>query len=172
MSTARFIHVEYPKEHPGVIRAERVAGALKGMRQGFDSTRGLALLLLAALVAALVVVADQMIETWADGHLFAAWTALWIFTFAAIALLAGTSRRVASRMMAGLDAWSARVAQRRADARLWEIARSDARVMADLQVALAREDDASAVPAKPGPVQGASDGQPNLADSLHRNHYF
>jgi hypothetical protein len=43
--------------------------------------------------------------------------------------------------MAGLDAWSARVAQRRADERLWAIAQTDARLMADLQGAMNRNAD-------------------------------
>jgi predicted DNA-binding protein (UPF0278 family) len=33
------------------------------MRGGFDSTKGLSAMLLAAMVSALVVVADQLIET-------------------------------------------------------------------------------------------------------------
>ena len=43
----------------------------------------------------------------------------------------------ARAVVAELDAWSARRAQGRADERLWDIARGDARVMADLQAALA-----------------------------------
>jgi hypothetical protein len=40
--------------------------------------------------------------------------------------------------LSALDAWSERVAQERADERLWLIAQSDARVMADLKNAMAR----------------------------------
>lgn len=135
-----FVHVEYPSHHPGVDRFENVVAAAGQMRKGFDSTKGLAAMLLAAMVAALVVVADQLVDTWADGHLLAGWVVLWVVGFAAIALLADTARRVASRAMKALDGWSRRVARQRADERLWELARKDGRVMADLQAARSRED--------------------------------
>ena len=44
--------------------------------------RGLATMLLAAVVAALVVVADRVIDNWADGHLLLAWVMLWVVVFA------------------------------------------------------------------------------------------
>jgi hypothetical protein len=60
--------------------------------------------------------------------------------FAAIALFAGTARVLARRAVKALDAWSSAIAQARADVRLWEAAKSDPRVMADLQVAMARHE--------------------------------
>jgi len=57
-------------------------------RRRFDGSRGLAAMLLAAVVAALVVLADQMISSWADGHLFLGWVALWVVVFAGLALFA------------------------------------------------------------------------------------
>ncbi len=140
MSTANFVHAEYALSHPGVARAEQAVESARALRQRFDSTRGLAAMLLAAVVAALVVVADQMIETWAEGHLLAAWVALWTVGFAALGLLATPARRLASRLVQALNAWSARVAQARADERLWAIAQTDARVMADLRAAMTRSD--------------------------------
>lgn len=135
-----FVHVEYPHRHPGVERLEHVVAAAGQMRKGFDSTKGLAAMLLAAMVAALVVVADQLVDTWADGHLLAGWVVLWVVGFAAIALLADTARRVAARSMKALDGWSRRVARQRAEERLWELARKDERVMADLQAARSRQE--------------------------------
>ena len=44
--------------------------------------RGLAALLLAGVVAAMVLVADHLVSTWADGHLFLAWVMLWVIVFA------------------------------------------------------------------------------------------
>lgn len=118
-----------------------------------DGARGLAAMLLAAMVAALVVVADQMIDTWADGHVLAAWTVLWAIGFAAIGLCAGTARSLSGRIVRAADAWSQRLAARRADDRLWAIARQDARVMADLTAALARDDEAvSGLQARVAPV--------------------
>ena len=102
------------------------------------SSRALASLLLAAGVSALVVLADQLLESWAERHEMAAWLVLWGIAAAGIALLRGITRALASRSMMALDHWSAGLAQRRADERLWAIAQNDPRLMADLQSALGR----------------------------------
>ena len=75
-----------------------------------ERTRGLAGMLLAAAVAALVVVADQLVSTWADGHLFLAWVALWVVVFAGMALFASTARTIAQRTVRSLDGWSQTIA--------------------------------------------------------------
>lgn len=111
------------------------------------STKALATLMLAAGVAALVVMADQMIDSWAESHMLAAWLALWAVAAVAIGVLRGGTRALAQNLMAGLDAWSAHVARRRADERLWAMAQTDTRLMTDLQTAMDRVDDDSA-PAK------------------------
>jgi len=118
-----------PIEKIGVYRA----------RRRFDGTRGLAAMLLAAVVAALVVVADRLISTWADGHLFLAWVFLWVVIFAGTALFAGTARRLAGSALRSLDGWSQALAEARAEARLWEIARTDPRLMGELMQARLRE---------------------------------
>lgn len=133
-----FVHLEYSNSHPGVERFERVMESATALRQGFNATRGLAGGLLAAMVATLVVVADQLMDTWADGHLLAAWVLMWVIGFAALALLAPTARSLAARVMQGLDGWSQGIARRRADERLWTLASKDARVMADIQAAASR----------------------------------
>jgi len=102
------------------------------------SSKTLANLLLAAGVAALVVGVDQMIDRWAESHVVAAWLALWAVTVLAILLLRGLTRYLAQNLMTGLDAWSAHVARSRADERLWTMAKSDPRLMSDLQVAMDR----------------------------------
>ncbi|HEY3049715.1 MAG TPA: hypothetical protein VGJ72_19900, partial [Polaromonas sp.] len=66
--------------------------------------------------------------------------ALWAVAFAVLALFAGTARNVAARLKAGLDSWSRSLAEARADQRLWAMAKTDARVMADLQAAMSRAD--------------------------------
>lgn len=109
-----------------------------------DGSRGLAAMLLAAAVAALVVVADQLIDTWADGHLFLGWVALWVVIFAGSALLAGTARRMARNTLNVLDSWSRSMAEARAEARLWELAKQDPRLKAELIQARARETEAPA----------------------------
>ena len=108
------------------------------------SSRALASLLLAAGVAALVVLADQLLDSWAERHEVAAWLVLWGIAVAAIALLRGVSRYAARNAMGALDAWSANMAKRRADERLWSMAQTDPRMMADLQAALTRSGTAPA----------------------------
>lgn len=128
----RFVQIDYPQQHPGVVRAEAAASQLRNMARQMNGHRGLATLLLAAVVAALVVVADRLIDAWADGHLLAAWVALWAVAFAALGLLAPPLRRVARWAVAAGDAWARAAAEQRAEERLLEIARKDARVMAEL----------------------------------------
>jgi hypothetical protein len=105
-----------------------------------SSTKTLATFLLAAGVAGLVVMADQLIDDWAETHVIASWLALWAVAVLAIGALRGVSRLFAQKMMATLDGWSARVARRRADERLWTMAQSDERLMHDLQTAMDRAD--------------------------------
>ena len=119
--------------NPGQRKADDTAAAPAG-----TSSRLLASAILAGGVAALVVTVDQLIDGWAETHVIASWLALWGVAVLAIALLRGVTRRLAQAVVQGLDGWSARVAQRRADERLWAIASSDSRMMADLQGAFSR----------------------------------
>ena len=131
-----FAHVAYPTARSGVVRAERVAHGVCALAHRLDGTPATASLLLAAIVAALLVVANQLVDTWTDGHLLAAWTVMWTVAFAALALFAAPVRRVS----AGLQLWLKRqLAKRRQaaeDAKLWRVALSDHRVMADLSRAM------------------------------------
>lgn len=111
-----------------------------GRHRGFDSTKGLSFMLLAAMVSSLVVVADQLVETWVNGHLMVAWIALWVVCFTAMAIFAGAARKLALATVAGLNAWSVKRAQARADDRLWTVAQTDPRMMADINAAMARGD--------------------------------
>ena len=104
--------------------------------------RSLSVMLLAAAVSALVIFADEYVGVWTDDHLFLGWVVLWAVVFAGLALFAGTARRLAARTMGLLDGWSAAMAHSRAEARLWAIAKSDPRVMAELTTARMRERDA------------------------------
>lgn len=133
-----FVQPSFPTKHAGLVRVQAAWTALSELRSGFNATRGLSTMLLAAMVSALLVVADQLIDTWADGHLLAAWIALWLVGFATIAIFAGAARKLAATAVSSLDAWSRRVAASRADERLWRFAQTDARVMADLKAAVLR----------------------------------
>ena len=103
---ASFVHIDQPVEHPGVIRAERVIGNIQQAARTFDATRAGAILLLAAIVAALMVVANQVIDTWTEGHLLAAWIVMWAVAFAAIALFAAPAKRAAKALRAGMQRWA------------------------------------------------------------------
>jgi len=133
-----FVTTNYSTQHHGANRVESAIDAVQHARQGLSGTRGLATLLLSAMVAAVMVVADQVMDTVAEGHLLMMWIALWAVAFAALALFSGAARDIAVRTKIGLDDWSRNVAEARADQRLWATARQDSRVMADLQAAMTR----------------------------------
>lgn len=122
----------------GVANKPSARAVARQARRRFDGTRGLAALLLGAVVAAMVTLADQLVETWADDHLMALWVVLWVVGFATAALFASTARGLARRVVAKADAWSAHRARARADQRLWAAAMSDPRVMADIVAAQQR----------------------------------
>ncbi|MFC3682421.1 hypothetical protein [Hydrogenophaga luteola] len=133
-----------------------------GRARRFDGSRSLATMLLAAAVAALVVLADQMIGSWADGHLFLGWVALWVVIFAGSALFAGTARRAAQVTLRSLDSWSRSLAEARAEARLWDLARTDPRLKAELMQARAREAELAEA-LNPSPVVAKDDYSDALA---------
>ena len=134
-----FVHVVQPTEHPGVARAERAADSIQQAASAITSPRGVASLLLAAIVSALLVVANQVIDTWTEGHLMVGWIALWTVGFAALALAAGPVRSAVNGFRATTRQWAAaRRAQAQDDA-LWQVALTDARVMADLSRAMSQD---------------------------------
>jgi hypothetical protein len=134
-----FVHVEYPTVHQGVVRAERAAESLQAFASGFEGARGAATLLLAAVVAALLVVANQLVDTWTEGHLLAAWVVMWTIAFATLALLATPARRATRGVRAWLREVRAARREARSDRQLWNVAVTDARVMADISRAMSAE---------------------------------
>lgn len=107
-----------------------------------DASRPLAGLLLAAVLAALLVAADQVIDSWVNGHLLAGWVALWTLTFATLALLAPPLRQVTGYLAAFAAGWMQQRAVQRQDEALWELARHDHRVMAEIRMAMQRDQQA------------------------------
>ena len=136
----RFVHLEYATEHPGVARVESAIEGAQHLRRGFSGTRALAKLLLSAIAAAVMVVAYQVMDSLAEGHLLVMWMGLWATAFVALAVFASATRRLAAHIKEGLDNWSRSIAEARADERLWAMAKNDARLMADLQAVLSRND--------------------------------
>lgn len=129
-----FVQIDYPTEHPGVVRAERAAATLKqAWRQARQGS-----LLLAAVVAAVLVVANQLVDTWSDGHLLAAWMLMWAVAFGALALLAAPARQAATALAQALRRWRGARRQAAEDRKLWDLALQDARVMADISRAMSQ----------------------------------
>lgn len=137
-----FVHIDYALEHPGVQRMEAAAAAISDMQKNFNSARTLATMLLAAVVAAFVVIADRLIDTWADGHLLMAWVALWAVAFTAIGLLAPVAKQTARNMIASYKAYALRSANTREEDAFWQSALNDPRVMAEYQAAKLRAEEA------------------------------
>ena len=131
-----FAHVDYPTEHSGVVRAENAAAAIKDIAHNFDGARGAASLLLAAVVSALMVVANQVIDTWSEGHLLAAWMVLWLVAFAALALLTAPARRAGVALRSGVQTWAESRRRAAEDERTWQVAMKDPRIMAELNHAM------------------------------------
>lgn len=106
------------------------ASPLTGAKPAKDpaAAHSLAAMLLAAAIAALVVLANQLIDAWADGHLLLGWVTLWVVVFAGMGLFAGGAKRIARRAVAALDDWSRAQAQASAQARQVRLATARPRV--------------------------------------------
>lgn len=135
----RFAHVEYSIEHAGVARAENAIATIGQAVRNFDGARGAATFLLAAVVSALMVVANQVVDTWTEGHLIAAWIALWVVAFVAMAFLTLPARRAGVALRTASQGWNANRRQADEDKRTWNVALADHRVMADLAMAADRK---------------------------------
>ncbi len=133
-----FVHLEYSNQHPGVARVESAIESAQQIKRSFFTTRSLAMLLLSAIAAAVMVVAYQVMDSMADGHLLVLWIGMWAVAFATLAAFASTARQTVVKAKATLDSWSRQIANNRADERLWAMAKTDPRLMADLQAVLSR----------------------------------
>jgi hypothetical protein len=131
-----FAHVDYPTEHPGVVRAQRFARLLSRSSDRFDGGRAAAALFLGAIVAAFLVVANEVADSWGDGYLLAAWIIMWAVAFGTLAVFA----QPLGRAFAQFRSWRTRITAKRRqaaeDEKLWRLALTDARVMADISRAM------------------------------------
>ncbi len=132
--TNSFVHTDMATEHTGVQRVERAAENLKSTftAKGVGSS-----LVLAAIVAAVVVGANQLIDSVAGGsHWIAGWALLWAVAFVAIALLAAPARNITGSLRAARATWAEEHHRAQQDDKTWEMALRDSRVMADLNRAM------------------------------------
>ncbi len=104
-----------------------------------NSARTLGTVLLAAVVSALLVVVNQALDAWSENHLLMAWAALWAIGFLAMGLLATPAHRAARSLRASFNEWRIDNKEAAEEAKMWEIAQYDPRIMADIQAALARQ---------------------------------
>jgi len=128
-----YAHNSYPNVHPGVARVTRVAGNLKNLALRADSARSVAVILLSAIVSTVLVIVNQVIDTYTDGHLMAAWIFMWLVAFSTIALLASPIRKTVAGFKPALNSWMIARRERANDDRMWEVALQDPRVMAEIQ---------------------------------------
>lgn len=167
-------NINHSARHSGVARANPAPDAsieaLAPGRAGFFGTRGLATLLLSAMAAAVMVVAYQVMDSVAEGHLLVLWIGLWAVAFAVLALFAGTARNLAARLKGGLDAWSRSVAQARADQRMWAVAQSDPRVMSDLLAAIAHHEAQAEVATDSAKARAKAAATPSLSGRIKIQH--
>lgn len=133
-----FVNPEFRTEHEGIHRIERAVHSAREVRHWLGGPRALAAMLLAGVVSALVVVADQIVGAWTDGHLLAAWVLMWAVVFAALGLMAGTARQLSVRLRSTWRAYRRAAAERASDEQVWQVALTDKRVMKELQIACLR----------------------------------
>ena len=133
-----FVHLDHATQHPGVARVESAIDAAQHVRRSFSGARGLSTLLLSAMAAAVMVVAYQVMDSVAEGHLLVMWIAMWAVAFTALVLFSDAASNLAVSLKTSLDTWSRNLAKTRADDRMWSMAKSDPRLMAELNAAMAR----------------------------------
>lgn len=165
-----FVHVDTPATHPGVLRAEAVIERVRRSRLGFDSSRGLAALLLAAIVSSLLVVADKLMSTTEEGGLLVAWVVLWGVAFVGMALFAGTARSLAVRGIAAARKVARHRAAARADEEFMAYAKYDTRILLDLEVAALRQERPQFSTATA--AVGSEDAVPSFRNALRSVGYY
>lgn len=165
-----FVHVDIPANHPGVVRAEAVIDQVRTARRSFDGARGLAALLLAAIVSSLLVVADRLMSVSEEGGLMLAWVVLWGVAFVGVALFAGTARSLANRVVLSARKSARRRAAARADQQFLAYAQHDPRILRDLQVIATRHEGVQPVVTAPVVAKRAvkKDNVPSLHEAMRR----
>jgi hypothetical protein len=103
-----------------------------------SSARMLGSFLLAAAVSGLLVIVNQAMDAWSENHVVLAWAALWAIGFIAIGLLATPAHQAARSLRKGFALWREDRATKAEDERLWDLAKHDHRVLAEIMAAKSR----------------------------------
>lgn len=138
LAMTRFVPAFTPRQE---YSAQSAANTTPVWGSGVLTSRTLAGMLLAATLSLILVVADKLIEAWADGDALLGWVSLWMAVFVTLALFAPVLRRWSGAMARKLaDAYVAARA-RDEEAALWDLARHDPRIMAEIRCAQSRKSD-------------------------------
>lgn len=146
-----FVQPAFALEHAG---AERLTRALEGARRAaskLGSPAGMASVLMIAGLSAIIVVAEQVVSAWTNGHLLAAWIALWLIVFGLLAMFSDAIRAWPVQWQSYILARRQAAAERAADGRMWDAALADPRLMADLDCALLRAEQHATATGQPMP---------------------
>jgi len=159
--TTSFVHVDQPTQHPGVQRAAAVVSQLRVARGRLNGARGMAAVLLAAVVAAILVVVDRIVTNLQDGEMLAMWAVLSALFFVAVSVGLNALMPLGGRLANAWEQAAERRANARADAQFMAYAAFDPRVMHELQAAVTRYESQNE-----GAESAATDAQRKLAAEL------
>jgi hypothetical protein len=134
---AKFVQLNHSTTHAGVERLQNAASFFSSLGARVQRPQSLATMLTMALVAAVLVAAEQLIDTITEGHLLVVWLGMWAVGFAALGLLSRPVARLAQIMRHAGVAWAQKRRLAAQDEAMWNLALTDARVMADIRAAMA-----------------------------------
>lgn len=140
----QLVHTDFQIAHEGATHINQALSKLGRQAKKARGAKGLAGLLVTGGVSAAIVVANQIVSAWTDGHLLLAWIAMWVVVFALLAVFSEAIRSWPAALQQRYAAWEANAALRAANARTWDAALADPRLMAELQCARRRADEHAA----------------------------
>lgn len=143
-TVTHFAQPDFPIEHAGAARVTHALGWAGRAFSKLGSAAGMVSVLLIAALSALIVVAEQIVSAWTDGHLLAAWIALWLIVFGLLAAFSEAIRAWPLQWQDRMQARQQAAAQRAQDRHTWAAALADPRLMADLDCAFLRAEQAAA----------------------------
>ena len=104
------VSADFPQSHGGWDRMSDGMSLVAQLWRELRGSKGLQAALVTGGLAAVIVVANQIVDAWADGHLLLAWIAMWAIVFALLALFSDVIRTWPARLRAAIvrrwKAWS------------------------------------------------------------------